>query len=171
MIYVQTLILDGLAVIFLVSGVAKVLGLRAFREALLHIPYMPVIATCVVGYALPFVELAVAIGLFANSVWARLAAILLLGLFCAAATLAILHRVRVPCNCFGPTGSDTLGSATIRRNLLLVGLTVATFGLGRRLPLPLPAFAAASLLVILLCLSQAFGNLRLARAFSGARVS
>lgn len=167
----KQLALDAMAVLFVVSGVAKLLTLRDFQTGLLFIPYMRITWSYVIGYGMPFLELALAVSLYLNLWLAKLLAIGLLLSFCSVTAVVLHHRLRVPCNCFTGFGDEGFSIATIKRNGLLILITTWTFGLDDRIGLLLPPIAAATgwlLFLSVLTLSQNFkaagAQLRLSRA-------
>src|SRR5215468_8231948 len=87
---VQACLLDAVVIVFLVSGAAKLLGLRTFRFGLQLLPFMTSPVATVVSIGLPLAELAVAIGLFLNQAWAKYTSIGMLVLFSMAAWMAVL---------------------------------------------------------------------------------
>jgi hypothetical protein len=129
---IQEIGLDVGALVFLVSGAAKSFGRRAFREGMLYIPYMPVSLTHVVAWTLPPLEVAVAVGLFLNTLWAKWTALALLAVFCGVIVLALRKRLKIPCGCFQGFGNRTMSLQTLRDNLLLAGVLAATLSLPSR---------------------------------------
>ena len=116
-----------MALLFLFAGLPKLFKIAHFRQGLLHIPYMRVSWTYLIAGGLPLLELAISAGLFMDRFPARVAAIILLLLFCLVVLVAQQQRVRVPCNCFGAESNGYLSGETIRRNLVLVGLLLPPF--------------------------------------------
>ena len=126
--FVQHFILDGLVIVFLVSGTAKLLALPTFRFGLQLLPYMPAPLAAVVSVALPIAELILAIFLFLNQGWAKYTTIGMLLVFSGVAGVAVGMGRQVPCGCFGQLDGQTLSLRTIVRNGLLILLVVAVLG-------------------------------------------
>src|SRR5579859_6182416 len=93
----QETCLDLVATVFLLSGGAKVISPRAFREGLIYIPYMRVSWSYLVAWTLPTIELIVAAGLYANILAAKVAALALLALFCVVVAVVLWKRLKVAC--------------------------------------------------------------------------
>jgi len=145
--FAQETCLDLVATVFLLSGGAKMVGLRAFREGLLFIPYMRIAWTYVIGWTLPVGELLIALGLYLNFLPAKLAAIALLGLFSLVIGLVLSKRLQVPCNCFGNFGARNMSAGSLRNNAILMVATLATLWLPDRINVG--SSLTASVLVLL----------------------
>ena len=156
--------LDAMAVLFLASGISKLLQLRDFQIGLLYIPYVRISWSYVIGYGLPFLELALAVALYLNLWPAKLLAIGLLLSFCGVAAVVLHRRLRVSCHCFGVMGEEYFSSGTIKRNLVLILATAWTFGLGARVGLLLPAIVAATVWLIYFGVLTTSRNLAVASA-------
>jgi hypothetical protein len=147
----QEICLDLVAMVFLLSGCAKVFALRPFREGLVYIPLMPVWATYLVGWTLPAVELIVAAGLILNIQLAKFSALLLLAMFCAVVGLALWRRLQVPCGCFGGLEGRHLSWGNVRDNSLLALALVCSLPVNERAhlvqSLPVAGFLLLSYLI------------------------
>lgn len=109
----------ALSVIFAVAGVTKLLDLSGTREALKNFG-APASLIPVLSFLLPFIELAIAIGLLVNSSTsvAALGALLLLSLFIVAISVNLAKGRTHDCHCFGQLHSRPLGWSTLLRNLV-----------------------------------------------------
>src|SRR5262249_52942081 len=154
----QACLLDAVVIVFLVSGMAKLLGLQTFRFGLQLLPFMTSPVATVVSIGVPLAELAVAIGLFLNQARAQYASIVMLVLFSAVAGLAVLMGRQVPCGCFGQLDGQTLSVRTVLRNGLLILVIVATLGLEPRTQWLFSLWPSALALLIGLSLVQAYQN-------------
>ena len=120
----------GLAVVFLLSGLAK-LPLRAeFVEAVKNYKLVPDRVGEVIGKVLPPVELAagalLALGLGVRPVAALLGLFLLA--FSGAVAINLLRGRTIDCGCFGPVGPRRITWLTVARNVILIaaaGVVVA----------------------------------------------
>ena len=118
----------GLAAVFLVAGVAKLLDLTGSRRALTEfgVPTSLVAAGAVL---LPLAELATALALvFAPTAgWGAVAALVLLAAFVFGLTRALRRGQAPSCHCFGQLHSEPASKATVIRNavLMLPALAVA----------------------------------------------
>ncbi|HXM34499.1 MAG TPA: MauE/DoxX family redox-associated membrane protein [Pyrinomonadaceae bacterium] len=109
----------GLAAVFGVAGVAKLLDQRGTRDAVTNFG-APASWSAPVALLLPFVEITIAYGLLLSfSAWASaLTAVLLLGFFITAIAIN-LGRGRAPeCHCFGQLYARPLGRPTLVRNMV-----------------------------------------------------
>jgi len=154
----QACLLDAVAIVFLVAGTAKLLGLQTFRFGLQLLPLMTSPVATVVSIGLPLAELVVAIGLLLNYGWAKYAAIGMLVIFSAVACLAVLMRRQVPCGCFGQLDGQTLSMRTVIRNGLLILVTIASLGLEPRTHWIFSLWPSALVLLLGLSLVQAYQN-------------
>lgn len=110
--------------ILAVTAMSKLLGRQPFREAVADYQLLPTVLVAPVADVIPYVELAVAVGLLFSPLRrsAALAALGLVGLF----TLAIavnLHRGRrhLDCGChFGRAGTPISGILLVRNAFLML---------------------------------------------------
>jgi hypothetical protein len=163
----RDLCLDVVAVVLLASGVQKALGLSAFRRGLLFLPYMRVSWSYLVGYTLPFLEIALAVGLFAGWRPAATGAMLLFAAFAVVAAVSLRKRLSVPCNCFGAGGGRTLSPATIGLNLALIALAAVGTPAPSRPWEAISIVVAASLVLLVPTLTAAAEMLAAARRVQG----
>lgn len=115
----------ALAAVFLVSSAAKFASLEMSRRAAADLG-VPGRAAAIVGTTLPFVELAVAIGLVVT-VDGRAAAIAAAALLAAFTALLVanLSRGRHPvCRCFGVLRQTPISRGTVVRNVVLFAAAV-----------------------------------------------
>jgi uncharacterized membrane protein YphA (DoxX/SURF4 family)/thiol-disulfide isomerase/thioredoxin len=115
----------GLALVFLTAGAAKLADLNASRETVEAFG-APVRLARLVGTALPFAELAVALALLVEGTarWAAIAGLLLLAIFSGAVGMALSRGNTPNCNCFGQLSSEQIGPRTLARNALFVAAAV-----------------------------------------------
>lgn len=110
----------GLAVVFAIAAVGKLLDLKGSRESLVAFG-VPEAAAPLLGTLLPLAELATAIALLLapTARWGAAAALILLLLFIAGIANAMRHGEAPDCNCFGVIHSEPAGRSTLIRNGLL----------------------------------------------------
>lgn len=120
-----------LAAVFAVAAVGKLLDLRASRASLVGFGVSKGLAS-VLGTALPFAELAVAIAIVpqGSARWAAVAALVLLLAFIAGIANALRRGEAPPCNCFGAIHSAPASRTTLARNVALAGAAVVAIGWG-----------------------------------------
>ena len=109
-----------LASVFVVAAVSKALDPTETKRAAQDFGLGPSLASVTV-FALPLVELIVAVSLLAQP-YVRvgaLAAVVLLLIFAAAIARLMLRGETVACNCFGQLQSSMTGRGTLVRNLAL----------------------------------------------------
>src|SRR5437016_2191760 len=121
-----------LTLTFLVAGLAKLADLAGSRQALRDFGVPSVLAP-LFGVLLPLAELAVAVTLLpAPSAWfGALGALVLLLLFVAGISAALLRGRTPDCHCFGQLSSAPAGPSTLMRNLALAALSGVVVGFGR----------------------------------------
>ena len=154
----QQIALDGIALLFIASGIAKLFDLRAFRQGLLLVPYLPIAWAKVMGFALPPLEIAVAAGLFLNLFAAKMVALALFVAFIAVSLVAISKKVVVPCNCFGSFSQEPFSKKTIRRNVILMCVGCSVISLPARVSGLASVFLAAFVMVAILLFIQIASN-------------
>ena len=113
-----------LVVTFVVSAVAKARAWRTLPGAMRAFGFPPPFDR-VVAYALPVIELALALALVAawSSAWPAWLAVGLLGLFTVFVVRAAVRHT--PCPCFGAASDATpAGPLTVLRNGALLALAV-----------------------------------------------
>ncbi len=109
-----------LAVVFVVSGLAKIADLKGSQKAVKGFGVPSFLATPL-GTILPFAELAVAIALIPTS-WAFYGAIgaaVLLVVFIAGIGANLSVGRQPDCHCFGQLHSEPIGASTLIRNVIL----------------------------------------------------
>ena len=114
-----------LAVVFTVSGVAKLLDLRTARKTMAAFGLPPRAARSF-GTLLPFAELATALALVVtpSGQWGGLAALGLLLVFNAGIVNSLAKGRKPDCNCFGQLSASPIGWRTLARNVLLTALAL-----------------------------------------------
>ena len=112
-----------LAVVFALSGVAKLADRASFRQATIGFGVPSPLATPL-GIFLPLAELAVAAALISTVTawWGALGALALLLLFTAGIGANLVQGRRPDCRCFGQLHSAPVGWKTLARNGLLLAL-------------------------------------------------
>jgi hypothetical protein len=124
---------------------------------------MPVTATHVIAWTLPTQEIVVAVALVLNWFAAKLAALVLLSVFCAIAAIVLSKRLKVPCGCFEGLGQRYLSTATLRDNALLALAVVAALPLQERAQVVFTLPAAGFALLFTLIVRELWGQYRLVR--------
>ena len=121
-----------LAVIFILSGLAKLVDRPGSRQAMLDfgVPARLAMSSAVL---LPLVELVVAGSLLpvVSAWWGALGALALLLLFTAAVGYHLMRGHTPACHCFGQVSSEPIGWPTLVRNLVLSALAGIIVGFGR----------------------------------------
>jgi methylamine dehydrogenase accessory protein MauD len=112
-----------LAVVFALSGVAKLADRAAFRQVAIDFGVPSPLATPL-GIFLPLAELAVAAALIptVTAWWGALGSLALLLLFTAAIGANLVQGRKPDCRCFGRLHSAPVGWRTLARNGLLLAL-------------------------------------------------
>src|SRR5947207_4867925 len=121
-----------LAVIFVISGLAKLVDRPGSRQAMLDFG-VPAGLASPSALLLPLAELVVAGVLIPNmsAWWGALGALMLLLLFTAAVGYHLARGHTPSCHCFGQISSDPIGWSTLVRNLILSALVGIVVGFGR----------------------------------------
>lgn len=116
----------GLGVLFVYSGLIKILDIPSFKEAVAAYQMLPDFAVPILAYVLPVAEWIVGVGLLATK-WSRVAAWGVMGLlmvFFIGLTQAIARGLDISCGCFG---SEEGGRGALLLALLRdIGLMVPT---------------------------------------------
>jgi uncharacterized membrane protein YphA (DoxX/SURF4 family) len=112
--WISTLARFGLAGIFLAAGLLKVVDPQSSVQAVRGYELLPESLVTIVGWAVPFVEIALglllAAGLFTRLVGVLCAALLLV--FIAAVISAAVRGLTIDCGCFGGGGMVGIGETT-----------------------------------------------------------
>lgn len=148
------------AMLFLYSGVAKLISLRSFIQDLLRVPYLPHRLSRVVGVAVPLAEIMVACFLVLNFAWAKIFTIALLLAFSGVAWIATTRNQKVPCNCFGAEASEHLSMGTVVRNTILATLTAVSMIVPAQHSPPLTEIHALMSFLLFLAVNKAIQNYR-----------
>jgi len=163
----------GLALVFLLSGLAKLPRRREFTQAVRNYRLVPERAGELIGRALPAVEVAagalLAVGLGVRPVATLLA--LFLVAFSAAVAVNLLRGRTIDCGCFGPVAQKQITWWTVARNLVLTATAIvvlvvqpSALALDRLLPgTPKADVASGSALALLFATSLAIVTVSLAQ--------
>jgi uncharacterized membrane protein YphA (DoxX/SURF4 family) len=109
------------AAIWLVAGIAKIVGLQHFDAQVSQYDVLPHTLVAPFAYTLPFVETAVGLYLLVGLL-VRPAALLgcvLLVVFVAAQAQAWARGLSLDCGCFGTLAREQVGAGTILRDIAL----------------------------------------------------
>lgn len=121
----------GLAAVFVLAGVGKLLDLKGSQKAVRDFG-VPAQFSGILGLALPVVELAVAIALLSvdTARYGALVGFLLLGAFIAGIVWNLRQGKTPDCHCFGQIHSEPAGPRTLIRNaaLAIVALFILIVG-------------------------------------------
>jgi peroxiredoxin/uncharacterized membrane protein YphA (DoxX/SURF4 family) len=119
MLLLIVLVRIALSVVFSLAGITKLIDQPGTREAVENFG-APKTTAPVVAFVLPFIELAIAIGLLFSETTAisSIAALLLLGLFVLAISVNLARGQTHDCHCFGQLYSRPLGWPTLVRNII-----------------------------------------------------
>jgi hypothetical protein len=128
--HLANLVLDFLVLVFVISGVAKLLDRLLFKHTLMMLPFMTGGLARLTSVMLPTGELLLALALYCNFKMAKLAAVALLLSFSAVAFA--VRRRNIPCRCFGSIGGQTLSGHTVLKNAFLIALIGMTAWLDSR---------------------------------------
>jgi peroxiredoxin/uncharacterized membrane protein YphA (DoxX/SURF4 family) len=131
---VDTVVLAARALliaVFVTAAVGKLLDLQGSRASLVGFG-VPRQYAALLGTALPFAELAVAVALVfrPTAQWGALGALVLLLLFIAGISNAMRKGEAPDCNCFGAIHSSPAGKATLARNIGLAAVAVVAVAWG-----------------------------------------
>jgi|SRR5579862_2700368 len=121
----------GLAAVFLVAGIGKLLDLPGSRRAV-HDFGVPERAARTIGTMLPLAELGAAIALIftPSARWGAVLAFLLLASFTAGIGRALARGEQPDCHCFGQIHSAPAGRITLARNVALAVFAAVIVGYG-----------------------------------------
>ena len=119
MFLIIVLIRIGLAVVFGIAGITKLVDQPGTREAVKNFGVPQPIAPAAALF-LPFIELAIAVALLVSGTTTAgsIAAIVLLGLFILAISVNLARGQIHDCHCFGQLYSRPLGWPTLARNVV-----------------------------------------------------
>jgi Methylamine utilisation protein MauE len=155
-----------LAGVFSAAAVAKLRALEGFVGVVHNYRLLPEPLERPIAYALPVVELAIAVGALVPTSRppAALAAAILLALFAGAMAINLARGRRdIDCGCFATVLRQRLSWPLVARNLLLAGMALALVpGLGVRglgwLDLLTVGCASTALVLLYAAASQLFGT-------------
>lgn len=119
MLLLIVLVRIALSVVFSLAGITKLMDQTGTREAVKNFG-APKAAAPAVALVLPFVELAIAIGLLFSGAAAAssISGLLLLGVFIVAISVNLARGQTHDCHCFGQLYSRPLGWPTLLRNVI-----------------------------------------------------
>jgi len=119
MLLLIVLVRIALSVVFSLAGITKLMDQAGTREAVKNFGAPPAAAPAV-ALTLPFVELAIAIGLLFSGTAAvsSVSGLLLLGVFIVAISVNLARGQTHDCHCFGQLYSRPLGWPTLVRNVI-----------------------------------------------------
>jgi Methylamine utilisation protein MauE len=155
-----------LAGVFGAAAITKLRALDAFVGVVHNYRLVPEPLERPIAYALPVVELAIAVGVLlpAGRAPAALAAAILLALFAGAMAINLMRGRRdIDCGCFATVLRQRLSWPLVLRNLLLAALALLVVpGLGARglgwLDLVTVGCASTALVSVYAAASRLFGN-------------
>ncbi|GAC1349544.1 MAG: hypothetical protein NVSMB27_23690 [Ktedonobacteraceae bacterium] len=112
-----------LAVVFMVSGLAKLFDLSGSQKAMKDFG-LPTVLAAPLGALLPFVELAVAVALIpaASAWWGATGALALVLIFIAGISYNLAQGRKPDCHCFGQLQSEPIGWSTVVRNVIIAAV-------------------------------------------------
>jgi thiol-disulfide isomerase/thioredoxin/uncharacterized membrane protein YphA (DoxX/SURF4 family) len=119
MALIIVLVRIALSVVFSLAGITKLMDQAGTREAVENFG-APEASAPAIALILPFVELAIAIGLLFSQTTAvsAISGLLLLGLFILAISVNLARGQTHDCHCFGQLYSRPLGWPTLVRNIV-----------------------------------------------------
>lgn len=111
--------------VFALAGIAKLNDFRASRDAVEEFGVSPHFAG-IIGTALPFAEVAVAVALVPTTTarWGAIAAAVLLIGFSIGVVRALRRGLAPDCHCFGQVASEPVSARTLMRNGVLLVLAI-----------------------------------------------
>lgn len=162
MVSAESVVAAMLAAVFVAAAIGKLRNRPRSVDAVRDFG-VPASLSAPVALALPFVELAVAVGLLLSVTrrGAAFAAAGLLTAFTGAIAANLLRGRRPACNCFGQSTAKPIGSASLLRNgVLIAAAFVVVSGVGRDVTLGADAPTASTLtgLAIAFCLLAVAGQ-------------
>jgi thiol-disulfide isomerase/thioredoxin/uncharacterized membrane protein YphA (DoxX/SURF4 family) len=119
MLLLIVLVRIALSVVFSLAGITKLMDQPGTREAVRNFG-APEVSAPAVALILPFIELAIAIGLLfsATAAASSISGLLLLGVFIVAIGVNLARGQTHDCHCFGQLYSRPLGWPTLARNVI-----------------------------------------------------
>ncbi|MBM3933704.1 MAG: DoxX family membrane protein [SAR202 cluster bacterium] len=118
-----------LAVVFLSSGVTKLVAPRQFARDVQQYRILPPRASKGFGLMLPFVEIAVAVSFLTGyfTSWAEMVAAFLIVCFITAVATAMRKGLNLSCSCFGLLYRERVGWITQVRDFFLLLLVASVY--------------------------------------------
>ncbi|HEX3282091.1 MAG TPA: MauE/DoxX family redox-associated membrane protein [Pyrinomonadaceae bacterium] len=119
MLLIIVLVRIALSVVFSLAGITKLMDQPGTREAVKNFG-APEASAPAVAVILPFIELAIAIGLLfsESAAVSSISGLLLLGVFIVAISVNLARGQTHDCHCFGQLYSRPLGWPTLARNII-----------------------------------------------------
>lgn len=115
-----------MGILFLYSAIAKALSMKSLETTVRHILPVSLRIHRPTAAIVVTLETITGIALLAGSWWAKVTAIVLLGMFAVVAQVVVNSGQRVSCNCFGTGSSEYFSTATVVRNIALALMMAAT---------------------------------------------
>lgn len=110
----------AIAMLFLYAGIIKLCSPHAFIRTIASVPYFPKALGRMASVSIALIEVATAALIFAGSIVGVYLGIGALALFSCVASLILLNKSEVPCNCFGSNEDQVISRGTIYRNLAFI---------------------------------------------------
>ena len=122
------LIRFGLAFLFVVSGVLKIIEPQAFADSINGYKLLPIPVVNIFAIIIPWVELLAGLSLLTKQylVSGSILIILLSFIFIVAVSSAMLRGLDINCGCFSITSNEKVGVGIILRD---IGLVIAAYWL------------------------------------------
>jgi hypothetical protein len=174
---IGTLMVASVAVLFASAGVHKLRDLRRFGEIFSAYELVPEFAAKRLSWAVPVLEIAVAVGLVmkVSQPYAGAVGIVLLSGYAAAIAINLRRGRRdLACGCGGPNDRRPIAAWMIGRNALIALAAAAVFATWSPRALSATdgitiAFGLLTIALIYLCVDQLFGNAQRAARQWGSR--
>ena len=111
-----------LGIVFIFSGITKVIDLNKFAEALVNFKLLNDNLINIVKYTLPLIEITLGIFIIFNfhSSLPTIISSLMLSLFTALIVVKLFEGEEISCGCFGALSSDKLDILSVFRNVTLI---------------------------------------------------
>jgi thiol-disulfide isomerase/thioredoxin/uncharacterized membrane protein YphA (DoxX/SURF4 family) len=135
----------GLAVVFLIASVAKLVNNREARQTLVGFG-VPSWFVAPLSWGLPLLETALATALLIDisARWGAAGALTLLAVFTVVIARALRKGVTPPCRCFGQLSRSVTGWRTLARNVILLVIAAMLVGFGPGVDWLLPLLSSSS---------------------------
>jgi uncharacterized membrane protein YphA (DoxX/SURF4 family) len=147
-----------IGILFIYSGLAKLLTLRRFTDALLLLPHIPHRFAPSLATAIATLEVIAGLCAFCGLLWAKFLIIAMLVVFCVIAAMVRASGQQIRCNCFGSQESELLSGRTISRNCVLLTITFAGLFSENTAPTLLAGLHGLALLCLFLSVTALLQN-------------